>query len=219
MQPGSHATSLVDSTKDNDIEDDDFANDDVMEVLAKSAEVQLYMYVKNMYEKSLTSLVLALEQLGKDWILPIYVFFNCVPHIEHINGRCVHVFICAASHCKGRNDCDVCCFLDTDDAKSTSGLCQHVKMCWGDEAVNAAGGTKDLEGMCKVLAKTWIKHNESKTIAFARIYKEKVTYSHCQYIYTETRYVVMLLTQLTSESNSESKLSAGLLRTNAPLQL
>ena len=127
MLPGSCATSLVDSTYSRDTkvyevsnsEDDNVA--DVMEVLAKSAEAQLSMYVKNMYEKLLTSLVLA-ERLGKDRISPIYVFFNCMPHIKRIDGCHVHVFVCAASHCKGRNGRDVCRFLDTGDAKSTSGL-------------------------------------------------------------------------------------------------
>ena len=97
------------------------------------------------------------ERLGRDWISPIYVFFNCVPHIEYIDRRRVHVFMCAASHCKGRNGRDVHRFLDTGDAKSTSSLCRHARMCWGDEAVDAADNTKDLEGACEVLAKTGVK--------------------------------------------------------------
>ena len=214
MLPGSRATSLVNSTHSGDTkvyevsdsEDDDVA--DVMEVPAESAEAQLSMYVKNMYEKLLTSLVLA-ERLGKDWISPIYVFFNRVPRIEHIDGRHVHVFMCAASHCKGRNSRDVRRFLDTGNAKSTSGLHRHAKMCWGDEAVNAADGTKDLEGAREVLAKTGVKRNGSITSAFARIYKEKVTYSHRQYTYTETRYGTMLLTRPLSECHPGSKSFAG----------
>jgi hypothetical protein len=80
-----------------------------------------------------------------------------VPRIECIDGRRVHFFVCAASHCKGRNGRDVRRFLDTGDAKSTSGLRRHARMCWGDEAVDAADNTKDLEGAREVLAKTGVK--------------------------------------------------------------
>jgi hypothetical protein len=51
------------------------------------------------------------------------------------------------------------CFLDTGDAKSTSGLCQHAKMCWGDKAVSAADNTRDLDGACAVLAKSGLKRS------------------------------------------------------------
>jgi hypothetical protein len=82
-------------------------------------------------------------------------------------------------------------FLDTGDAKSTSSLRRHVKMCWGDEAVSAADNTKDLDGARTVLAKSGLKRNGSITDAFERIGKEKVSYSHRQHTYTETRYVVL----------------------------
>jgi len=100
-------------------------------------------------------------------------------------------------------------FLDTGDAKSTSGLRRHARMCWGDEAVSAADQTKDLEGARDVLAKSGVKRNGSITSAFARLYKEKVTYSHRQYTYTETRYGTKLLTRLTSECHPGSKSFAG----------
>ena len=35
-----------------------------------------------------------------------------------------------------------------------SSLCRDAKNCWGDEAVAAADGTQDLEGVQVVLAKT-----------------------------------------------------------------
>jgi hypothetical protein len=82
-------------------------------------------------------------------------------------------------------------FLDTGDAKSTSGLRQHAKMCWGDEAVSAADNTRDLDGARAVLAKSSLKRNGSITEAFEHIGKEKVTYSHCQHTYTQTRYVYL----------------------------
>ena len=100
--------------------------------------------------------------------------------------------MCAASHCKGKHGRDIHRFLDTGDAKSTSSLRRHVKMCWGDEAVSAADNTKDLEGACSILAKSGLKRNGSITQAFERIGKEKAFYLHHQYTYTETRYVVQL---------------------------
>ena len=120
------------------------------------------------------------------------MFFNCTPRIEYVDKQQVHVFVCAASHCKGKHGRDVCRFLDTGDAKSTSSLCQHAKMCWGDEAVSAADNTKDLEGACSILAKSGLKRNGSITQAFECTSKEKASYSHRQYTYTETRYVVQL---------------------------
>jgi hypothetical protein len=82
--------------------------------------------------------------LSKEWVLPIYVFFAPKPCIEYVNGHCVHIFQCAALQCKGKHSRDVRWFLDTGDARSTSGLQRHAKQCWGDETVNAADRTKDL---------------------------------------------------------------------------
>ena len=65
-----------------------------------------------------------------------------------------------------------------------------MKMCWGEEAVSAADNTKDLDGAHTILAKSGLKKNRSITEAFDHIGKEKVTYSHRQHTYTETRYAV-----------------------------
>lgn len=78
-------------------------------------------------------------------------------------------------------------FLDTGDAKSTSGLRRHARMCWGDEAINAADNTKDLDGARTVLAKAGLKRDGSITDAFERIGNDQLTYSHRQHTYTETR--------------------------------
>jgi hypothetical protein len=127
------------------------------------------------------------DRLSKEWVSPIYVFFARVPRIEYVDKRRVHVFMCAAVHCKARNGRDVRRYLDTGDAKSTSGLRRHAKACWGDEAVDAADQTRDLEGARVVLAKSGVKKNGSITEAFMLITKDKVTYSHRPYTYTETR--------------------------------
>jgi len=35
-------------------------------------------------------------------------------------------------------------YLDTGDAKSTSNLHKHMKICWGEDTVAAADGTKNV---------------------------------------------------------------------------
>ena len=86
-----------------------------------------------------------IEKLLKEWVLPIYVFFKPTPSIEYIKGRRVHVFKCTAPICKGKaNGRNVRRYLDTSDAKSTSNLRKYAKICWGEDAVASADGTKDV---------------------------------------------------------------------------
>jgi hypothetical protein len=127
------------------------------------------------------------DRLAKEWTSPIYVFFRRFPRIEYINQRRVHIFECAASHCRGKHGRDVRRFLDTGDAKSTSSLRRHAKLCWGEDAVSAADNTKDLDGARTVLAKSGLKRNGSITEAFERLGNEQLTYSHRQHTYTEAR--------------------------------
>ena len=127
-----------------------------------------------------------LEHLLKEWTSPIYVFFRKEPRVEHVNGRRLHVFECAAGKCRGKNGRDVRRFLDTADAKSTSGLRRHAKKCWGSEAVGAADDSRDLDSARLVLAKTKLRDG-SITAQFERIAKGKVTFSHRQHTSTEAR--------------------------------
>jgi len=119
------------------------------------------------------------------------MFFNRIPHIEYVNHRRVHVFQCAAVQCKGKHGHDVHRFLDTGNARSTSGLQRHAKMCWGDETVNAADRSKDLSAARTILG-SGLKRSSSITAAFEQIRKLSITYSHRQLTYTETRYVLTL---------------------------
>jgi len=96
------------------------------------------------------------------------------------------VFECAAARCRGKSSRDVRRFLDTSDAKSTSGLRRHAKRCWGDEAVEAADGTKDLESARTVLLKTKLRDG-SISAQFERSGRGKVTFSHRQHTTTEAR--------------------------------
>lgn len=135
----------------------------------------------------LTELIIfQIERLSNEWVSPIYVFFRNEARVEYVNDRRLHVFVCAAQRCRGKNGRDVRRFLDTGDAKSTSGLRRHAKKCWGTDAVEAADGTQDLESARTVLAKTKFRDG-SITTQFQRIAKGKATFSHRQHTTTEAR--------------------------------
>jgi hypothetical protein len=77
-------------------------------------------------------------------------------------------------------------YLDTGDAKSTSNLRKHTKICWGEDAVAAADGTRNVQAAREVLGKM-VSGNSSITQAFERAAKGTVTYSHRQHTSTEAR--------------------------------
>jgi hypothetical protein len=106
--------------------------------------------------------------------------------VEYVNDRRVHMFSCGAQRCRGKNGHEVRRFLDTGDAKSTSGLRRHAKKCWGTDAVEAADATQDLESARNVLAKSKFRDG-SITAQFQRIGKNVVSFSHRQHTKTESR--------------------------------
>ncbi|KIM35210.1 hypothetical protein M413DRAFT_79628, partial [Hebeloma cylindrosporum] len=115
---------------------------------------------------------------------PIYAFFKPTPMIKYINRRCVHVFECNAKHCKGKgNRRMVRRYLDTTDAKSTSNLRKHAKICFGDKEVEGADKMGDIH-----VAREALKNmrDGSITEAFERVAQCKVTYSHRQHTTTES---------------------------------
>lgn len=122
----------------------------------------------------------------QEWISPIYVFFRATPRIEYFKSRRAHVFECAAGRCKARNGGDVRRFLDKGDRKSTSNLRKHAKICWGDEAVEAADQTQDVDAAREILKKTNIRDGSIKA-QFEQIGKGKVSYSTRQHTTKETR--------------------------------
>ena len=126
--------------------------------------------------------------MSQKWNSPIYMFFKKTPHIEYKDGCPSHVFECNASRCKAKKGWDVRRFLDKGDVNSTSNLHKHAKICWGDEAVETADATKDLDAAREVLAKTKL-HDGSITVEFACIRKGKITFSHCEHTKTEVRHV------------------------------
>src|SRR6266481_2733729 len=81
-----------------------------------------------------------LERLSKEWLSPIYAFFEPMPSIVVVDGRRVHEFRCMAGFCKGRgkNSRIVQRYLDTSDRNSTGNLRKHARICWGDEVLQGA---------------------------------------------------------------------------------
>ena len=105
-----------------------------------------------------------------EWVFPIYVFFHATPQIEYFKNGRAHVFECAAGRCKAKNGRDVHCFLDKSDKKLTSNLRKHVKVCWGDSAVEAADRTRDVDAAREILSKTKLRDG-SIAAEFERIGK------------------------------------------------
>ncbi|KAI6032178.1 hypothetical protein PISMIDRAFT_120461 [Pisolithus microcarpus 441] len=122
------------------------------------------------------------EQLQKEWVSPVYVFFGSMPVIKEIDGCWVHEFKCSARGCKVR----ICCYLDMKDAWSTSNMQKHVKWCWGGDVLSAADNAKDAnEVRTKIVGS--ILCNDSITAIFEWKGKGKVTYSHWQHTQSEMR--------------------------------
>jgi hypothetical protein len=120
--------------------------------------------------------------LKKDWNSPVYAFFKPVPNVGHEGGRQYYEFIYAAKGCQQK----VRCYLDKKDAKSTSNMRKHAKLCWGYDAVEAADRTKNAKEAHYSVIKPLTKDG-SITAIFERVGKGKVTYSHRQYTKTETK--------------------------------
>lgn len=114
------------------------------------------------------------------------MFFKPLPSIQYIHNRKAHVFECAASacHCRTRF---VRRYLDTSDAKSTSNLRRHAKICWSDEAVAAADGTRDVKA-ARAALQNLKTVNGSITTAFHQAGEGRAVYSHRQHTKPEARY-------------------------------
>jgi hypothetical protein len=145
-------------------------------------------YLSKIFNLKLT---INIDRLSKEWNSPIYAFFKPTVTIEYIRDRRVHVFECSARHCKGKgNGRMVRRYLDTSDAKSTSNLRKHAKVCWGEEEVAGADRTKDVHTAREALKN---RRDGSITQAFERVAKATVTYSHRQHTTTESRCFLLIL--------------------------
>lgn len=120
--------------------------------------------------------------MQRDWTSPIYAFFDPDPIIKEVDGRRVHEFKCLARGCKQT----VRCYLDKKDARSTGNMRKHVRSCWGNEVLEAAGQAKDAKEVRDKIVKSVLRDG-SITAAFERKGNGKITYSHRQHTKTETR--------------------------------
>ena len=118
----------------------------------------------------------------KQWTSPVYAFYHPIPDIVYVNGRCAHVFKCAAKSCtyKCRR------FLDSHDRSSTGNLIKHVNSCWGDAAYEAAKDCQHANNARKSVVKP-LTTLGTITAAFDRKGKGKVNYRHRQHTKTETK--------------------------------
>jgi len=126
------------------------------------------------------------DRLQKQWDSPIYVFFKSLPLVEYIKDRKAHAFICAATQCRGQTR-SVRRFLDKSDAKSTSNMHRHAKVCWGVEAIEAADGTQDKKAALRAL-ENLETNNGSIVAAFQQVGERKPIYNLSQHTKTKARY-------------------------------
>ncbi|KAG1781437.1 hypothetical protein EV702DRAFT_962042 [Suillus placidus] len=124
-----------------------------------------------------------LERLMKDWISPVYTFFNPKPHIVIIEGRRAQEFKCFGKSCKAT----ICRYLDKKYARSTRNMWKHVRACWGEDVLMAADNAKDANKARTKIVGGFLQ-NGSFTASFERKGKGQVMYSHHQHTRTETRY-------------------------------
>lgn len=66
-------------------------------------------------------------------------------------------------------------YLDKADARSTSNLRRHAKICWGANVVAAADKIKDCNAIRAVIRNTEL-NNGSLSTALEGMAKEKLTY-------------------------------------------
>ena len=125
------------------------------------------------------------ERLMKEWMAPIYAFFEPMPVVEYVDNRRCHIFQCAASECKHKLR-GVCQFLDKGDAKSTSNMRKLAKKCWGDEVVASVDKAKNAHEVCATTVKGALDP-QLITATFERKGKGKVKYSHRQHTKTKAR--------------------------------
>lgn len=158
--------------------------DDIEEPRALSPEVEsaedelstrTIQYGKHFVKKSI-------ERLMKEWLSPVYVFFNPMPCIVDVDGRRAHEFKCSTQGCTTT----IRRFLDKKDARSTGNMRKHVKSCWGQDVLNPADDTKDANEVRSKIVPS-VLWDGSITASFERKGKGKITYSHCQHTRTETK--------------------------------
>lgn len=189
-----NSNTIIESSDDNSDEE----VQEVPEPAAESAEAELSMLcIIFILSFGVHIDSPATERLKSDWNAPIYAFFKPTPDIAYKDSRRMHVFKCLAKNCrgKGRDRKLVNRFLDKGDARSTSNLRKHAKLCWSEATIKAADATKNLDASRSVLAKSGDDNlkDGKVTASFERLSKgENVTYLHTQHTKTETKFIFLL---------------------------
>ncbi|KAG1844640.1 hypothetical protein DFJ58DRAFT_852836 [Suillus subalutaceus] len=152
--PASSQQAVVHTeAEEEDSHSDNAKNDDVELVVTKNED------------KSATD---ELKRFMKDWISPVYAFFEPFPKIVEENGRWAHVFKCQGKGCKTT----VRHYLDKGDVRSTGNMRKHVRSCWGEEVLRAADEAKDANEVRKKIVGSVLR-NGSITASFERKGKGK----------------------------------------------
>ncbi|KAH9912442.1 uncharacterized protein B0H18DRAFT_825556, partial [Fomitopsis serialis] len=120
-------------------------------------------------------------RMQKKWMSAAYAFFKPDPSIEYIMGRRVHIFHCANTACKQT----VKRYLDGKDARSTSNMRKHVKLCWSEEALKAADGTGSASKAKDCVEK--YRRTQDIKLSFGVSTKKTVTFSTRQHTPSQTR--------------------------------
>lgn len=126
-----------------------------------------------------------LENLMEQWISPVYAFFHPQPTVVDIDGQQAHEFRCAARGCKVK----ICRYTDKKDARSTSNLCKHVRVCkgWGKDILQSTDQANNADEVKDKLIGTFLR--DGTIMAMFERKKGKPTYSHRQHTREETRWV------------------------------
>lgn len=119
----------------------------------------------------------------------MYAFFEADIAIREVKGRRVHVFKCAARHCKGKGFTprEVKRWLDTKDKSSTGSLKDHAKVCWGEDLVKEAAEAGSSINEIRTSLENANLEQGRLTAVFERVGKGKITYSHMPHTREETR--------------------------------
>ncbi|KAH6916212.1 hypothetical protein BKA70DRAFT_1419116 [Coprinopsis sp. MPI-PUGE-AT-0042] len=75
---------------------------------------------------------------------------SCSANFCENNFRKCLMFKCAAGHCYNTKGHNICCYLDTGNANSTSNLWKHASKCWGEDAVKVVKAVPDAASVCKL---------------------------------------------------------------------
>ncbi|KAJ7851688.1 hypothetical protein B0H14DRAFT_2355194 [Mycena olivaceomarginata] len=125
--------------------------------------------------------------MAKSFNKPIYACFQ--PAEVKYDGRGCHYlnFPCNGKGCWNK----IKHYLNMQDKLSTSALQKHVKKCWGPDVLDSLDEAADVGVALEKICKPY-KLNGTITAVFEHIGQEKVTYSHQQLTWMQTKAEIVL---------------------------